>query len=117
MRLRVGRRRALHRIEQSLVAEDPRLGSLFAVFTRLTLHEALPGIEQVTGRLRRLLRPAAVVPLTLLALVGMLAATWLIPGGHACPTTPAATGHSLSVSRTARCQPGPAMRLDRDYVH
>jgi hypothetical protein len=58
MSLPARQQQALDRIEQTLVAEEPRLGSLFAVFTRLTRHEAMPGTEQVASRLRRLLRPA-----------------------------------------------------------
>jgi len=39
-------RRALCRIEKMLLRDDPGLGSLFAFFTRLTLHEAMPWTEQ-----------------------------------------------------------------------
>ena len=70
----------------------PRLGSLFAVFARLTRHEAMPGTEQVTSRLRRLLRPAVVIPVTPITLAGMVAASWLIPGGPACAMTPGVAG-------------------------
>jgi hypothetical protein len=116
MSLPAGQQRALERIEQTLTAEDPRLGSLFAVFTRLTRNEALPRTEQITGRLRRLLRPVAVIPLTLLTLVSMLVATSLITSGHPCPTTAGVTGRSLPVSTTARCQPGPAIWAARYYT-
>jgi hypothetical protein len=47
------RRRALDWIALTLVAEDPRLESRFALFARLTQHEAIPGTEQVSGRLQR----------------------------------------------------------------
>lgn len=116
MSLPAGQRRALERIGQTLAAEDPRLGSLFAVFTRLTRNEALPRTEQITGRLRQLLRPAAAIPLTLLTLVSMLVATSLILSGHACPTTAGVAGHGLPVSTTARCQPGPAIWAARYYA-
>ncbi len=42
MRLPGREQRALDRIEQALVAEDPRLGVRFAFFTMLTRHEAIP---------------------------------------------------------------------------
>ena len=37
-------------MERTLLAEDPRLGSLFAVFTRLTRPEAMSATEQVRAR-------------------------------------------------------------------
>jgi hypothetical protein len=49
MSLPACQQRALDRIAQTLVAEDPRRGSRFALFARLTQHEAMPGIEQVRG--------------------------------------------------------------------
>lgn len=55
MSLPTRQQRALDRIEQALAAEDPRLGSMFAIFTRLTRHEPLPVTERVGARLRRLL--------------------------------------------------------------
>jgi Protein of unknown function (DUF3040) len=115
MSLPAGQQRALERIEQTLAAEESRLGSLFAVFTRLTRNEALPRTEQITGRPWRLRWPAAVIPLTLLTLVVMLVATWRIPSGHACPTIAVGTGHTLPVSTTARCQPSRVTWAARYY--
>jgi hypothetical protein len=57
------RQRTLAGIEQTLVGEDPGLGLRFAVFTRLTRHEAVPGIEQVQSGRQRLLGPAIRLPL------------------------------------------------------
>lgn len=56
-----GQQRVLERIEGKLVRSDPRLESLFAIFTRLSLAEAMPWIEQVKARPVRyyLTRPAA----------------------------------------------------------
>lgn len=119
MSLPSGQQRALERIEQTLAAQDPRLGALFAVFTRMSRDEALPKTEQITGRLQRLqrlLRPAAAIPLTLLTLASMLVATWLIPSRHPCPTAASVAGHSLPVSTTARCQPGRAIWVARYYA-
>lgn len=42
--------RILERIEGRLARSDPRLESLFAIFSRLTLAEAMPWIEQVKAR-------------------------------------------------------------------
>ena len=110
--------RALGRIEQTLVAEDPGLGLRFAVFARLTRHEAMPGTEQMPSRLQRFLRPALMLPLMLVSLVAVLAGGWLIPSGQACPAgTRAATRSIASVSHPARCQPGPAIKLDPMPMH
>lgn len=43
-------RRVLERIEGRLAQSDPRLESLFAIFTRLSLAEAMPWSEQVKAR-------------------------------------------------------------------
>jgi hypothetical protein len=73
--------RTLDRIEQTLVAEDPGLGLRFAVFTRLTRHEAIPGTEYVLGGLQR---PAMILPLMVISLVALLAVSWLIPSRQLC---------------------------------
>ena len=106
--------RALARIEQALVAEDPGLSLRFAFFARLTVHEAMPPTEQVPGRRQRFLRRAVLLPLIALSLAGLLAASWLITGsGRACPTGPDTATRTLSsLGHTAHCQPGPATRLD-----
>jgi hypothetical protein len=41
--------RALNQIEKTLASDHPGLGPLFAVFTRLTGHEAMPVTERGTG--------------------------------------------------------------------
>jgi len=82
------RQRALDRIEQTLVAEDPGLGLRFAVFTKLTRHEAIPGTEQVAGRLPRLVRRAVILPLVVISWVTVLAAGGLIPSRQTCPSAP-----------------------------
>jgi hypothetical protein len=83
MSLPACRQRALNRIEQTLVAEDPGLGSRFALFNRLTLDKEMPGTEQVPGRLQRLLRAAVMPPPMMISLLALLAASWLTPSGQA----------------------------------
>ena len=56
------------------MAEEPGLGLRFAVFTRLTLHEAMPGTERVPSRLQRPLRRAVILPLVVISLLALLAA-------------------------------------------
>jgi Protein of unknown function (DUF3040) len=60
MRLHGGRQRSLERIEEPLVASDPRLASMFAIFTTATQYEQMPVTERINGRRRQLLRKAAV---------------------------------------------------------
>ncbi len=112
------RQRALGRIEQALAAEDPDLGLRFAFFTMLTRHEALPATEQVPGGLGQALRRAMTLPLVAISLAALLAANGLTSGQPACRTGPNAAAHSLpSLSRAARCGPGPAIKPDTMRVH
>ena len=50
MSLPIGQQRVLESIEGKLAESDPRLVSLFSIFTRLTLTEKMPWIEQVAVR-------------------------------------------------------------------
>ncbi|MBO0818155.1 MAG: hypothetical protein J2P30_23725 [Actinobacteria bacterium] len=50
MSLPIGQQRVLESIEGKLAESDPRLVSLFSIFTRLTLTEKMPWIEQVAIR-------------------------------------------------------------------
>jgi hypothetical protein len=52
--------RVLNRIEKRLLADDRRLGALFAVFTRLTREDAMPAAERIKAGQRRRLRSALV---------------------------------------------------------
>jgi hypothetical protein len=89
MSLPVAEERALSGIEQALRSRDARLSSLFSIFTRLTLQEAMPTIEQIRPRRWRL-QPEAVV------LVAIVLAVCAIVGGslataRGCMQAPAAT--------------------------
>jgi hypothetical protein len=107
--------RALSQIEQALLSDDPRLWSLFAVFTRLTRHEAMPGTEQVKAPLRQLLQPVVVIPVTLITLAFVLLLSVLIPGGRVCGSASAAAGHSDTAPATAHCRSGPAVSPGQQY--
>jgi hypothetical protein len=107
------RQRALDRIGRRLVAEDPGLALRFAFFTKLTRHEAMPGNEQVPRRLQRDLWRAIALPLVVISLLALLAASGLIPSRPTCPAgAHAAAVGMLSESHAAQCQPGLAIRLD-----
>jgi Protein of unknown function (DUF3040) len=54
-------RRALDGIEKAIVASDPRLASMFAIFTSMTQSEPMPVTERATPRRKRLLRKASVI--------------------------------------------------------
>jgi len=47
MGLPAGQRKHLDKIESSLRASDPRLASLFTIFTRLSEDEEMPALEQL----------------------------------------------------------------------
>jgi len=97
MSLPASETRVLTGIEASLVARDPRLRSLFAIFTRLTLHEAMPAREQLRRRHWRL-RPGPVIVIALVfVLVGVVLGSLAGPA-HVCSS---ATPH-----RAASTAPG-----------
>jgi hypothetical protein len=76
MSLPASEERVLTRIEQMLLARDPRLKSLFAIFTRLTGQEAMPVTEQLQPRRWRL-HKGPVIAIALAVVVGVLVATSL----------------------------------------
>ena len=61
--------RNLEQIEQCLAASDPRLVSMFAMFTTVTRYEPMPVTERATPWRKRFFGRASV----------MLSAYWLIP--------------------------------------
>jgi hypothetical protein len=107
---------ALDRIEKALLADDPRFGSLFAIFTRLMWHEAIPGIELVKSGRWHSLRPFAAIAIALIALASVLMVTFLTPRRPICLTSPAA-GRSYSSGQTADGVPGVVVMQERQYIH
>lgn len=92
MSLPASQRRALNQIEETLANDHPGLGPMFAIFTRLTGHEAMPLTEQVTARpwlwprrWPQRLRPAVVTLIGLAMATGaLLTLSLLLPGPQAC---------------------------------
>jgi hypothetical protein len=115
MSLPACQQRALDRIATTLLAGDPRLGSLFGIFTRLTWHEAMPRIEQVKPGRWYSLRPSAGIAVMLITVLGVLVLSLLAPTRPTC-VIPAAPGNSHSSSRTAGCLTGPAMMQEQRYI-
>jgi hypothetical protein len=50
---------------------------------------AVPGIDQMAGRLQRFVRAAVMPPLMMISLLALLAASSLVPGGRHVPQAPA----------------------------
>ena len=92
MSLPASQRRALNQIEETLANDHPGLGPMFAIFTRLTGHEAMPLTEQVTARpwlwprrWPQRLRPAVVTLIGLAMATGaLLTLSLMLPGSQAC---------------------------------
>jgi len=110
MSLPASQQRKLGGIEKTLLADDLRLGSLFAIFTRLTGHEAMPGTERVEAGSWWRLRPAVLGTIALIAVVGLLLLSLLVPGRSMC--TAAATSASMHIAllragRQAACPAQP----------
>jgi len=109
MSLRAGQQRSLDRIESALLNDDLRLGSMFAIFTRLARDEAMPATERVTaGPWLRRLRPALAAAVGLAAVVSVLVLGLLVPGRQACAGGAAAAPphvQSFRGGRQAACPP------------
>jgi Protein of unknown function (DUF3040) len=99
-------RRALDRIERTLLEDDRRLGSLFATFTQLTSHEAMAQAERVAARSwhqRRRVQAVTALAIGLAALVGALLTGLLAPSRQACPASAApAAAHTQPFSAGQR---------------
>jgi hypothetical protein len=112
MSLPGSQRRALNQIEKTLANDHPSLGPLFAIFTRLAGHEAMPVTERVTRRpwrRQRRMRPARVTVVGLAMATGaLLALSLTLPRPHACaPGTVIAVAHTRSAlaGRQPACAP------------
>jgi hypothetical protein len=112
--LPTGQQRALNRIEKTLADDDPGLGPLFAIFTRLVGHEAMPATERVpipTWRRRQVwqLRAALVTIIGLAAVTGTIVFSQM-SGRPVCPgTVTAAAAHvrSAGTGRLLACTSRP----------
>jgi hypothetical protein len=101
MGLPAGQQRILEKIDVKLTQTDPRLNSLFAIFTRLTHTEAMPWTEQLkasplqdavtsiryhsrllTRRPVARMRALLLLPAALVAMVCALTISFGLTGGH-----------------------------------
>jgi hypothetical protein len=107
MSLPVSEERALTDIEHALLFRDPRLKSLFAIFTRLTRHEAMPAIEQLRQQ-RWHPSPGAAILLAIALLVGAIVIGSFGPASGCGPAQPPAStaAHPSAAAPTAQgCSP------------
>lgn len=111
MGLPASQQRALDQIEKTLTDDHPGLGPLFAIFTRLTSHEAMPVTERVGGRpWWRRIRPGVVTVVGLAMATGALLTLSLsLSGPQACAQgrviPVAAHVQSVPAGRQPACAP------------
>jgi hypothetical protein len=116
MGLPASQRRILEEIEETLRDSDPRLTSLFTIFTRLNSDEEMPRIEElcaraalISGRIRfRLaaagrwlgarprLRNALIFPMAMAAMAGTLLIGVALPVTSRCGAVPRVAGALLT---------------------
>jgi len=98
--------RALSRIEQALLSRDPRLRSLFSIFTRLNRQEAMPTREQIRSRRWRP-QPGVVILIAIALAVGMVVVGSFTAPPRACapnrlaPVIARTAGHGCAAGPTA----------------
>ncbi len=102
MGLPASQRRNLEKIEIDLRGSDPWLASLFAIFTRLNLHEEMPRVEQLRARAAWLTgRPTAVGRWLIPARLGRPRSALLLPAALVAVVSAVLVGAGLTSS--ARC--------------
>lgn len=103
----------LNGMDRALEDRDPRLATMFAIFTRLTRDEGPPvteklarGARQAGFTLRGTLRRApAAIPILLVAclMVGIIVLGITTASGRSCP--PSTTLHQIAPGRGMVCRP------------
>jgi hypothetical protein len=101
--------RVLTRIEEGLLSRDPRLKSLFTIFTRLTRQEAMPAREQLQRRRWRPERRAVILLALMLTVVGVVVASLAVPGRACSPvqreqTVASAAAHACTPATSSGSQ-------------
>jgi len=116
MSLPASQRRALNQIEKTLTDDHPSLGPLFANFTWLAGHEAMPVTERVMAQPRRRPQPTWRAVATLIglavAIVALFTLTLTLPSPQACPGTVIAAAARLQSVPTGR-QPACATQQNK----
>jgi hypothetical protein len=129
MGLPASQRKILERIENALRGSDPRLASLFSIFTRLTSDEEMPRIEQVRAKAtlfllrirfrlvgfarwfaaprRARLRTALFFPVALAIVASAVLVGAGFPSASRCPPTQTVSGpaHAKTKTKLRICTP------------
>ena len=111
MGLPASQQRVLDRIESALQVCEPRLASMFAIFTRLTRGEAVPQTESLPAGARLgWNRRFVAIPLVLafVGLIVFLAVT--SPAVHGCGNMAGLRGPAVAQYRGCQAAPGPPSR-------
>jgi len=109
--LPASQQRVLDRIESALQVCEPRLASMFAIFTRLTRGEAVPQTESLPAGARLgWNRRFVAIPLVLafVGLIVFLAVT--SPAVHGCGNMAGLRGPAVAQYRGCQAAPGPPSR-------
>jgi hypothetical protein len=80
---------------------------MFAIFAQLTRDEPMPATERVTAQLKRLLRPAMVISIALIAGLTVLMFSVPVHARNRCGFTLAESRLAQAWSRTRTCLPAP----------
>ncbi len=123
MGLPARQRRILEKIENALRGTDPRLTSLFAIFSRLNRDEDMPRIEELRARASMLLarlhrragiaerwlrarphrRAAFFFPLALVVVTSTFVVAAALPGPSRCAAAAAAAGVARHQAKGRNC--------------
>jgi Protein of unknown function (DUF3040) len=102
--------RTLTRIERALLSRDPRLRSLFSMFTRLTWQEAMPAREQLRRRRWRP-QPGVVIVIGLALALAMVVMGALVSPPRAC--APVRLGATVARPLAPGCPAGTSAPASR----
>jgi hypothetical protein len=90
---------------------------MFAIFTTLTVDEPMPATERVSAGLRRLLRPAMLISIALIAGLTVLLVSVPVHASNRCAFALTESRFAQAFSRTRNCPPASPSPLDRLFVH
>jgi hypothetical protein len=122
MSLPASQQRVLDRIEETLKKREPRLASMFAMFTRLTVHERLPRIEALEPvpwwSFKRYRAPGRVRAVVLLTLAAALVVSAVFVGMSqsrgGCGAPIMLRGPLIGTTHVRNC---PAVPVAKGYGH
>jgi hypothetical protein len=117
MSLPAGQQRALSQIEKALADDDLRLGLLFAAFTRLAVHEAMPVTEPIPDRPRRRMRSAVVTVIGLAMVTSAFILSQALPSQQVCPGAITAVSAHMQSAGTGRQPACNSRQIGQGGIH